>query len=183
MTPEPAVSKGFTVTRTYYTLDGRQVELGSATGGKASLEQNERLVAVVKVETKEAGGRVLLVDRLPSGLEIENPKLVQSGDIKSLAWLAGTVTPEHTEFRDDRFVASFNLSNSQRTENNGEEASSVTSAPVIAAGSLRVATAAYIVRAVTPGKFVHPAATVEDMYRPDLYARTAAGTLTITGKE
>lgn len=183
MTPEPAVSKGFTVTRTYYTLDGRQVELGSATGGKASLEQNERLVAVVKVETKEAGGRVLLVDRLPSGLEIENPKLVQSGDIKSLAWLAGTVTPEHTEFRDDRFVASFNLSNSQRTENNGEEASSVTPAPVIAAGSLRVATAAYIVRAVTPGKFVHPAATVEDMYRPDLYARTAAGTLTITGKE
>jgi alpha-2-macroglobulin len=39
------------------------------------------------------------------------------------------------------------------------------------------------VRAVTPGKFMHPAATVEDMYRPDRYARTAAGTLTVSGKE
>ena len=41
------------------------------------------------------------------------------------------------------------------------------------------ATLAYIVRAVTPGTFVHPAATVEDMYRPEHYARTAAGTLTV----
>lgn len=177
LTPEPAVSKGFTVTRTYYTLDGRPVELDSATGGKASLSQNERLVAVVKVETREAGGRILLVDRLPAGLEIENPRLVQSGDIKSLAWLAGTVTPEHTEFRDDRFVASFNLFNFQRQQNGGANPSDEAAAP------LRTATAAYIVRAVTPGKFVHPAATVEDMYRPDLYARTAAGSLTITTKE
>ncbi|MGD9671023.1 MAG: alpha-2-macroglobulin [Hyphomicrobiaceae bacterium] len=177
LTPEPAISKGFTVTRTYYTLDGRPVELDSATGGKASLSQNERLVAVVKVETREAGGRILLVDRLPAGLEIENPRLVQSGDIKSLAWLAGTVTPEHTEFRDDRFVASFNLFNFQRQQNGGANPSDEAAAP------LRTATAAYIVRAVTPGKFVHPAATVEDMYRPDLYARTAAGSLTITTKE
>ena len=180
LTPEPATSKGFTVTRTYYTLDGRQVELGSATGGTASLPQNERLVAVVKVETHQAGGRILLVDRLPAGLEIENPRLVQSGDIKSLAWLAGTVSPEHTEFRDDRFVASFNLFNTQKQDENGGEASSE---PGDAATPLRMASAAYIVRAVTPGKFVHPAATVEDMYRPDLYARTAAGTLTITAKE
>jgi uncharacterized protein YfaS (alpha-2-macroglobulin family) len=45
------------------------------------------------------------------------------------------------------------------------------------------ATVAYIVRAVSTGTFVHPAATVEDMYRPERYARTAAGTLTITSKE
>jgi uncharacterized protein YfaS (alpha-2-macroglobulin family) len=185
LTPEPAVSKGFTVTRTYFTLDGRQVELGSATGGKASIAQNERLVAVVKVETQETGGRILVVDRLPAGLEIENPRLVQSGDIKSLAWLAGTMTPDHAEFRDDRFVASFNLFNTPRENSGGENsndggAANSTSA---AAGAMRTATAAYIVRAVTPGKFVHPAATVEDMYRPDLYARTAAGTLTITAKE
>ncbi len=38
---------------------------------------------------------------------------------------------------------------------------------------------AYIVRAVTPGSFVHPAATVEDMYRPSRYARTSAGRLDI----
>ena len=45
------------------------------------------------------------------------------------------------------------------------------------------ATVAYIVRAVTPGTYVHPAATVEDMYRPERYARTAAGTLTVGMKE
>ena len=70
--------------RSYYTLDGTPVDLASATGGSASVKQNERLVAVVKLEAKEAGGRVLLVDRLPAGFEIENPRLVESGDVKSL---------------------------------------------------------------------------------------------------
>jgi uncharacterized protein YfaS (alpha-2-macroglobulin family) len=45
------------------------------------------------------------------------------------------------------------------------------------------ATLAYIVRAVNPGTFIHPAATVEDMYRPERYARTAAGTLTVSVKK
>jgi len=45
------------------------------------------------------------------------------------------------------------------------------------------ATVAYVVRAVTPGSFVHPAATVEDMYRPDRFARTASGRLEITARE
>ncbi|MCB1520593.1 MAG: alpha-2-macroglobulin family protein [Hyphomicrobiaceae bacterium] len=167
LTPEPAVSKGFSIERSYYTLDGKAVDVASASGGTAKLSQNDRLVAVVKVTTKEKGGRVLLVDRLPAGLEIENPRLVQSGDIKALAWLSGTISPEHSEFRDDRFVAAFNLFSGTASNGEGE----------------RTATAAYIVRAVTPGTFVHPAATVEDMYRPEYYARTAAGTLAISGKE
>ena len=45
------------------------------------------------------------------------------------------------------------------------------------------ATVAYLVRAVTPGSFVHPPATVEDMYRPDRFARTASGRLEIKSKE
>ena len=40
-----------------------------------------------------------------------------------------------------------------------------------------------LVRAVTPGSFVHPAATVEDMYRPDRFARTASGHLDVKPKE
>ena len=39
-------------------------------------------------------------------------------------------------------------------------------------GSFRLA---YIVRAVSPGSFHHPAATVEDMYRPEFRAWTGAG--------
>ncbi|MFN3868558.1 MAG: MG2 domain-containing protein [Hyphomicrobiaceae bacterium] len=177
LTPEPPVSKGFIITRSYYTLDGREVSLKSADGGTATIAQNDRFVVVVKVETREAGGRLLLVDRLPSGLEIENPRLVASGDVKSLDWLEGVIAAEHAEFRDDRFVAAFNLF-AKRSENGEAEAPAAATA-----GDVKTAAAAYIVRAVTPGKFVHPAATVEDMYRPERYARTAAGTLTISGKE
>ena len=90
LTPEPAVSKGFTIERTYYTLDGKKVDLASATGGNAELKQNDRLVVVLKVESPETGGRILVVDRLPAGLEIENPRLVDSGDIKTLGWLKTT---------------------------------------------------------------------------------------------
>ena len=109
LTTEPPVSKGFTIERTYYTLDGKLVDLKSATGGRPQIKQNERLVAVVKVKSKDAGGRVLLVDRLPAGFEIENPRIVDSGDVKALDWLKTTVQPEHSEFRDDRFVAAFNF--------------------------------------------------------------------------
>jgi uncharacterized protein YfaS (alpha-2-macroglobulin family) len=198
LTPEPAVSKGFAIERSYYKLDGTPVVLASANGGTAGISQNERLVAVVKVLSDDETGRVLLADRLPAGLEIENPRLVESGDVKSLAWLASALKPEHAEFRDDRFVAAFNLSetgsgNSDDNAGNGDQAgtedgatgndAAVPDKPEGMVGgkpAKATATVAYVVRAVTPGKFVHPAATVEDMYRPERYARTGAGTLTIS---
>jgi uncharacterized protein YfaS (alpha-2-macroglobulin family) len=39
---------------------------------------------------------------------------------------------------------------------------------------------AYLVRAISPGSFVRPGATVEDMYRPELRANTDAGTIEVT---
>ena len=170
LTPEPATEKGFKIERSYYSLDGRKVDLGSAAGGTGQLKQNDRLIVVLKVEATEKGGRVLLVDRLPAGLEIENPRLIESADLKSLSWLSTSARPEHTEFRDDRFVAAFNFFG--RGDGDGDS-----SDPVAAA------TVAYMVRAVTPGSFVHPAATVEDMYKPDRFARGATGRLTVTPKE
>jgi hypothetical protein len=167
LTPEPAIAKGFKIERSYYTMDGKQVDLASASGGVSRIKQNERLIVVLKVEAQEAGGRVLLVDRLPAGLEIENPRVVDSGDVKSLGWLKTTLAPQHKEFRDDRFVAAFDFFGSDGPRRGGirEAASS--------------ATVAYIVRAVTPGSYVHPAATVEDMYRPDRFARSSAGRLEV----
>ena len=41
--------------------------------------------------------------------------------------------------------------------------------------SLTLAPGAYVVRAVAPGRYAQPAATAEDMYRPDRFARTGAG--------
>lgn len=194
--PELPASKGFAIERSYYKLDGAKVELASATGGAAEVQQNDRFVAVLKVTSDEAYGRVLLVDRLPAGFEIENPRIVDSGDVKTLDWLKSSIKAEHSEFRDDRFVAAFDFSvsstaSSDNGEAEGENGSSDAAAAADAATQSAedaaklanepqaTATVAYIIRAVTPGKFVHPAATVEDMYRPERHARTASGTLTV----
>ncbi len=169
LTPEPAVARGFTIERAYYTLDGQKMDLASANGGTAKLDQNQRLVAVVTIKGTEAGGRVLVVDRLPAGLEVENPRLVDGGDVKTLAWLKRDREPQHTEFRDDRVVAAFSFfGEGGRHGGTGDKAQEV------------AASVAYIVRAVTPGSFLHHAATVEDMYRPERFARTASGRLDVS---
>lgn len=188
LTPEPAVSKGLKIERTAYTLAGQKVDLKSLAGGSAETRQNERFVMVLRIEAKEAGGRLLLVDRLPAGFEIENPRLVEGGDIKSLEWLKTSLKPEHTEFRDDRFVAAFNFFGKGVTQEasaieGGEDGEAAPAdAPASSAapkGPVSAASVAYIVRAVTPGAFVHPAATVEDMYRPERHARTPAGRISV----
>ena len=38
---------------------------------------------------------------------------------------------------------------------------------------------AYVVRAVTPGRYHHPAASVEDMYRPAMRAQGATGEVSV----
>lgn len=171
LTPEPAAAKGFTIERTYYTLDGKTLDLAGTQGGTTTLEQNQRLVAVVTVKGSDAGGRVLVVDHLPAGLEVENPRLVDGGDVKTLAWLKREREAQHTEFRDDRVVAAFNFFG--EGGRNGGNTGGEGKAEAVSA------TVAYIVRAVTPGSFVHPAATVEDMYRPERFARTGSGRLEV----
>jgi uncharacterized protein YfaS (alpha-2-macroglobulin family) len=148
--PLPAGGDGFTIERTYYRLDGTEANVTQAT-------QNERFVVVLKVaELSEWPSRVLVTDLLPAGFEIDNPRLVSSADLANFSWLARTEAA-HLEFRDDRFVAAFNRE----------------------AGSDRSVTVAYVVRAVTPGVYAHPAASVEDMYRPQFSARTATGMMEV----
>ena len=55
----------------------------------------------------DAGGRLLVVDPLPAGFEIENPDISASGSTASLDWL-NVDKVDHTEARTDRFVAAFN---------------------------------------------------------------------------
>ena len=194
LTPEPAISKGFKIERNYFTLDGKKVELASATGGSSEVKQNDRFVVVDTIVALDQGGRVLLVDHLPAGFEIENPHLVESGATSGLAWLKDTVKPEHAEFRDDRFVAAFNFSGKRKADGHNEPVEGVDeaegdgdsgatgTATTKPTGPVTTASVAYVVRAVTPGVYIHPAATVEDMYRPERHARTAAGHLTVSVK-
>ncbi|WP_370229782.1 alpha-2-macroglobulin family protein [Salipiger bermudensis] len=119
------------------------------------VEQGDRMVAVLTVRPAEDGGARLMVnDALPAGLEIDNPNLLRAGDIRGLDWLDPSDT-EHAEFRADRFLAAVNQQGN---------------API---------RLAYVVRAVSPGTFHHPAALVEDMYRPEYRATTASGRLEI----
>jgi uncharacterized protein YfaS (alpha-2-macroglobulin family) len=149
--PEPAVAHGYTVERSYYRLDGSPVQA-------SRVQQNERLVVALKVTEAEAReARLLLVDRLPAGFEIDNPKLVDSDTAANLSWLKRDVEPAHTEYRDDRFVAAFDRQPDQPA----------------------FFTVAYMVRAVSPGTYVHPGAQVEDMYRPERYGRTAFGSVEV----
>ncbi|WP_234052019.1 MULTISPECIES: alpha-2-macroglobulin [unclassified Xanthobacter] len=148
--PEPAIARGFELERRYYTLDGKPADPSKAT-------QNQRFAVVLKVnETESALADILLVDYLPAGFEIENPNLVQGGEDGAFAWLDETSETSHVEFRDDRFVAAV-------TRQEGDD-------PFVVA---------YVVRAVSPGRYAHPPAVVEDMYRPDRFARTGSGTVEV----
>jgi uncharacterized protein YfaS (alpha-2-macroglobulin family) len=151
--PLPAGGEGFTIERAYYTLDGEPANVSEA-------RQNDRFVVVLRIVEENAWpSRVLVTDLLPAGFEIDNPRLVGSADLAGFEWLPET-DAVHTEFRDDRFVAAF--------DRDGD--------------SGRQITLAYVVRAVTPGVFAHPAASVEDMYRPELSARTALGFMSIEAR-
>ena len=61
---------------------------------------------VLKITEAEAKyAKLLVVDRLPAGLEIDNPALFDSGSTDAFSWLKRDIEPAHVEYRDDRFVA------------------------------------------------------------------------------
>ncbi len=154
LTPEPAAERGFKIEREFHSLDGEMADPSKA-------KQNQRFVVVLKMtEPKPQYGRIMVADYLPAGFEIDNPKLVSSGQTGTLAWISDAAEPVNTEFRDDRFTAAF--------ERNAD--------------SPAVFTVAYVVRAVSPGKYTLPQAKVEDMYRPDRFGRTATGSIEISAK-
>ncbi|WP_390911527.1 MG2 domain-containing protein [Pseudosulfitobacter sp. SM2401] len=145
--PQEPTGYGYSIKRDYFTLDGDYAE--------GDFKAGERRVVVLSIEPFEnVGARLIVDDALPAGLEIDNPNLLRSGDIKGLDWLKPKFAL-HAEFRADRFLAA--------VDHRGNDAFQL----------------AYIVRAVSPGDYHHPAALVEDMYRPEYRALTASGTLSV----
>ncbi len=154
LVPEPAADQGYALERTFYKLDGTKIDLKSVT-------QNQRVVVVLKITESEARyAKLLVVDRLPAGLEIDNPTLFDSGSVDAFAWLKKDLDPVHTEYRDDRFVAAIDRE----------------------PGQSAFFSLAYVVRAVAPGQYIYAPATAEDMYRPDRFGRTAFGAIEVTEK-
>lgn len=153
--PLPAAAEGMAVERAIHALDGTPVEPGAA------LVQGRRYVVVLTGGSDFAEAHQgLVVDLLPAGLEIENTRLRNGGDVGDFAWLPELTEARHIEIRDDRFVAAYDLS----AERNAF-------------------TAAYIVRAVTRGSYVQPAAYAEDMYQPFRFARGEVGRITVAAPQ
>ena len=140
---------GFDIERAYYDMDGVEID-------RRSFAVGDRFVTVLRVNAHETiGARLMVDDPLPAGVEIDNPNLLRSGDVRALDWL-NLSDADHTEFRSDRFLAAVNMHKGGRV------------------------VLAYVARAVTSGDFHHPAASVEDMYRPRYRARTDTGRLVVT---
>lgn len=152
LTPPRASSNGFTISREYFLPDGTPIDPQAE-----PLAQNDRLVVVLRVRPQTLGsGQYVVADPLPAGFEIENPDLSAGGGVADFSWLS-LDSANHVESRTDQYVAAFRYF---------DESGSFTTA--------------YLVRAVSPGTFVLPGATVEDMYRPEFRANTAAGSIEVT---
>lgn len=150
---------GFIVKREFFNRDGTPADLDV-------LAQNDRLVVVLTVrQMVNRTDKLLLVDPLPAGFEIDNPSLLQSAS-SGLNWLPNSARPEHSAFLDDRFVVGF--------DGKAFEKMPVTD------GS-NVWTFAYQVRAISPGEFILPPTHVEDMYWPQIHGTNDGMSISIVG--
>ena len=150
----PATSQSLNVAKAIRTLDGGRVDLGNVTQG------DQLVVSILVSPRQRRNNPIIIADLLPAGFEIESvlrpaDGAVSDGQGGAFAWLGEIAQAATTEARDDRFVAAVDVV---------DEAERL----------------AYIVRAVTPGEFTLPGVVAEDMYRPDVYARSAAGRVEIS---
>jgi uncharacterized protein YfaS (alpha-2-macroglobulin family) len=161
--PQPPAEQGLSIDRTFYTLDGKEADL-------SRLRQNDRLVVSISGYDEDRGyHQIALLDLLPAGFEIE--AVVNKDTVKNFPFLPNLTHTRIAEARDDRFFAAFDVGRRPYWswwEANHDELD----------GGYRFHVA-YIVRAVTPGRFALPAAHVSDMYAPRVFGRTAMGNVTI----
>jgi len=122
-----------------------------------AIRRGDQIIVALTITPQQTRAMPLIVsDLLPAGFEIEGIlRQSDAGDTGPYAFLGDLAPTQAAEARDDRFVAAINTRGTD---------------PV------RVA---YMVRAVTPGQFTHAGTVVEDMYRPDVFARSDAGRVVI----
>jgi uncharacterized protein YfaS (alpha-2-macroglobulin family) len=144
---------GMTVARTYRDLNGTEID-----PARGELKLGDLVFAELEVANTTGADiqNIALVDRLPAGFEIENPRLGRSTRAE---WMKDDElwTPDFLNMRDDRLEAF---------------------------GTLPARTAKkiiYTLRAVTSGKFTIPPVEAEAMYDPTLWARQKGGTAVIGG--
>ena len=160
--PPPAVSSKLTASKQFYTLQGAPVKLDQ-------VRQGDKFVVALTVNSEERRlNPVIVADLLPAGFEIETVLRPADARVVEYDWstgqdrvragafdFLGEISQAQTsQAQDDRYVAAINVFDQ----------------PI---------TLAYVVRAVTPGSFAMPGVVAEDMYRPEVFGRSAPGRVTI----
>ncbi|MDF1561810.1 MAG: MG2 domain-containing protein [Deltaproteobacteria bacterium] len=146
--------EGLAVTRTYYDASGSRI---SETAPRVKLGEVVYVKLTLSGSYPEDVNNVALVDRLPAGFEIENPRLGRGGDLSFLGDANRRWAADHMNVRDDRIEVFGTLSRNARVE------------------------VVYAVRATTAGVFTIPPVEAEAMYDPEIWARAGGGTLDVAG--
>jgi uncharacterized protein YfaS (alpha-2-macroglobulin family) len=159
----PPRDEGFTLERTLVAVDG------AGRGGRVAPGTLVRVV--LRVVTPVDRYDVALVDPLPAGLEPVDTRFATTAS--NLSDDTGQARPDTGIGADEtpRWWSNWVFN---RRELRDDEA--VFYADWMPAG---VHTQSYLARATTPGDYAHPAARVEEMYRPEVYGRTEAGRMVV----
>ncbi|OGR59515.1 MAG: hypothetical protein A2X36_06250, partial [Elusimicrobia bacterium GWA2_69_24] len=129
--------------------------------GGAALKAGARAVVKLTIRTKQDRTFVAIDDPLPAGFEIVDPTFAVEGreDARALSEAAGRGQYWGTFYRsenyDDRILVF---------------------ADFLTKGEHKYA---YLVQATTPGEFHAPSTWVEAMYEPEVFGRTASGTMKV----
>lgn len=158
----PAASSRLRAEKRFYSMTGAAADV-------SQLRQGDRLIIALTITPEERRvNPVIVADLLPAGFEIEAVLRPADGQLTEYDWRSGEermragafgflgeiARAQSMEAQDDRFVAAID----------------VVDKPV---------RLAYVIRAVTPGSFAVPGVVAEDMYRPDVFARSQPGRVNI----
>ncbi|MFP4017128.1 MAG: alpha-2-macroglobulin family protein, partial [Halanaerobiales bacterium] len=139
--------QGIEIYREYLDKEGNHVELNQ-------IEQGDMIIAKITVDSYSGHlENVVIVDMLPAGLEIENPRL---GNRPGLDWINNSsLSPNYMDIRDDRLLL---FTDVQRYDEQYFY---------------------YALRAVTAGDFTLPPIKAECMYEPEIYSINGIGKIRV----
>ncbi len=114
-----------------------------------NLRQGDLLVTEITIKsTTENLDNLVIVDLLPTGLEIENPRI---GSRAGIPWIKAESNPDYMDIRDDRMIIFASIPRQKEVK------------------------FYYAVRVVTIGEFVLPPITAEAMYDPAKISISSSG--------
>lgn len=147
----PEYNRGLQVTREYLDRHGNPLDVNRIT-------QGDLIVARITLKPAQQGlENIILVDMLPAGLEIENPRL---GSRAGIPWLMEeSYSPDYMDIRDDRLILFLSLKEIKNYQ------------------------FYYALRAVTSGEFILPSIKAECMYSPEIASFNSSGAITVLRTE